>query len=259
MCLIIYTTDGNIPKSHLKRGLIANPDGWGYMYVDKRGKMHVHKGMKSKDFWKSWREEMTNRQGNKLLFHSRIMTHGIKALSSCHPFRIGKQDLYMMHNGIISEHAEYNSEKSDTQLFIRDIVEGLPHNWLSNELFVRLVSGYIGFSKLAFMDGHGNVRILNTDQGEWSRKRWYSNDSFKPSVADKWGYNVKGEYIKVLPAKSGDDVGDFLEEQQSIKAVEADYRDEMRDYELEKLYENSPTPYVPFKYRAKQISGIKVG
>ena len=53
MCIIIYSPDGHIPKSHLERSLEHNSDGWGVMVWDGKQAL-VEKGMKPAAFWAKW-------------------------------------------------------------------------------------------------------------------------------------------------------------------------------------------------------------
>ena len=46
-----------------------------------------------------------------------------------------------------------------------------------------LIESRIGYSKLIFLDRHGNHNILNESKGVWDDGVWYSNTSYKPYVA----------------------------------------------------------------------------
>jgi hypothetical protein len=257
--MIIYTPDGNIPKGHLKRSLQANADGWGYIFIGNDRKAIIRKGLDTPDFWSAWIKDNKARQGKPLLFHSRFMTHGLYDVSNCHPFRIGRRKLWVMHNGIIADHADVKAEKSDTRMFIKDILEELPGNWLENDPIRALVAGYIGDSKLAFMDGHGEVTIINEHLGIWDNKRWYSNSGYLPiakamgftypTYHDKkygWDDGTSTPYPEDLPPDK------YLEQEMAAEAAEEAAT--VLDHEpvrYEDVAEHGS--YLPVKYRLKEI------
>lgn len=180
MCIIIYSPTGSIPKKHLQRGLTVNPDGWGIMYPCD-GQLVIRKGMTRQEFWAAWKTRPAN---VPVVFHARIGTHGTRGIENCHPFVV-RHDLAVAHNGVIHHHADVNSPLSDTRLFVRDMVQRLPHNFLEYQPIRRLLANYIGHSKLVFMDEDGDVDIINEGLGHWSNKRWYSNNSYQPAPRPK--------------------------------------------------------------------------
>jgi hypothetical protein len=54
---------------------------------------------------------------------------------------------------------------------------------LFQDPIIELVEGRIGYSKLVFLDRHGNHKIMNESKGIWDDGVWYSNDSYQPYVA----------------------------------------------------------------------------
>jgi hypothetical protein len=176
VCIIIYTPDGFIPKKQLRRSLNQNPHGWGIMVTTGKN-VWVVKGLTNRAFWEQWR----NKPEGPTVFHARIKSHGEINLANCHPFPVPNHgQLHVAHNGIIKHHAFDKHELSDTRLFIRDVLSGLPRGFLRNEAITRLIEEYIGWSKLVFLDEKGNVTILNELLGHWNNNRWYSNGSYKP-------------------------------------------------------------------------------
>ncbi len=180
MCIIIYTPDGNIPRKHLQRSLHANPDGWGFMFA-RKGHLVIRKGMSNRAFWSAWREE---KPSGPTVFHARIGTQGTKSEKNCHPFPVPNHELAMCHNGILRQHCDSESPVSDTQLFVWDVLANLPTGFLDNEGIQALLSHYAGNGKLVFMDGKGNVAIINEHIGYWHSGRWYSNSSYRPPVVE---------------------------------------------------------------------------
>lgn len=227
MCLIIYTKSGNIPKKHLKHALYTNDDGWGYMFHDGK-ELIVRKGMTPKEFWNQWVADYHLRQKTRVLFHARIGTHGTVTEANCHPFKVGKKKLYMMHNGIITQHNDPHRLKNDTRMFIEEIVEGLPNNWMEFDSIKKIIAHYVGYSKLAFMDGRGKVLIINKKLGTEDNGIWYSHHNYKP-----WGFGIqakpKGAYFKEKEKELEEDP--VLETEEDVEAaIEAEIAKEEAEY-----------------------------
>lgn len=185
MCLIIFSPTGCIPKTHLKRGLKANPDGWGYMFSH-AGKLVVRKGMEPKAFWHAWKADGKGKGLGPVVWHARLGNTGTIDEGNCHPFPVKGHGLAVAHNGTIHRHVPGKGiEQNDTQLFIAEILEKLPKGFLYSEVTLKLLSVYIGRSKLAFMDAEGNVEIINEDLGDWYGGRWYSNDGWMPEEEEE--------------------------------------------------------------------------
>jgi predicted glutamine amidotransferase len=191
MCIIIYTPNGRIPRKHLQRSLTNNPDGWGYMW-SLEGNIYIRKGLERGEFWAQWRADREWIDGQPLVFHSRIGTHGTKTVDNCHPFEVPNHNLALAHNGIISNHAKKDSELSDTRHFVNDILADMPDGFLRSKAIRRLIGDYIGWSKLAFLSGTGQVTLINSSLGTWHAQRWYSNTSFKPEVKKQWNFGYLG-------------------------------------------------------------------
>jgi hypothetical protein len=62
---------------------------------------------------------------------------------------------------------------------------------LFQDPIIDLIEGRIGYSKLVFLDRHGNHKIMNEHKGTWDDGVWYSNDSYKPYVAPVTTYDWK--------------------------------------------------------------------
>ncbi|NDB59608.1 hypothetical protein EB001_14345, partial [bacterium] len=67
------------------------------------------------------------------------------------------------------------------------ILRPLVNKWGNLALFqdpiVELIESRIGYSKLVFLDRHGNHKIMNESKGTWDDGVWFSNTSYKPYVA----------------------------------------------------------------------------
>ena len=180
MCIAIYKPkDVVISKETLAQCYKSNPDGAGFMYAHKK-ELHMQKGFFTFDeFW----EEYAKHQDKQAVIHFRIKTHGPINEENCHPFLINNA-LGFVHNGIISGFGVDN--KSDTNHFNDEILKPLVSKWGNLSLFQpamkQLIESRIGYSKLIFLDRHGNYDIFNEDKGNWDDGVWYSNNSYKPYV-----------------------------------------------------------------------------
>lgn len=181
MCIAIYKPEGKIiPYATLKECYDANPDGAGFMYAEDK-KLHIEKGFFS---LQSFYEAYVKHQDKKAVLHFRIKTHGKIDTTNCHPFAVNSS-LAFVHNGIISGFGD--SDHSDTIGFNHGVLQPLVNKWGNLALFQDpmkdLIESRIGYSKLIFLDRHGNHNILNEAKGIWDDGVWYSNNSYKPYVA----------------------------------------------------------------------------
>ena len=217
MCIAIYKpADQTITKATLAECFNSNSDGAGFMYVEDK-KLHMQKGFfKFEEFYEAYKPH----ENKQAVIHFRIKTHGPVAVENCHPFHINK-GLGFVHNGIISGFG--SALHSDTRDFNEKIIQPLVAKWGNLAIFQpaikSLVEARIGYSKLIFLDRHGNVDIFNENKGVWDSGVWYSNTSYKPYVAtytpppkSKWSgitdnyddYTPRGRAL--APVKVKDDV-----------------------------------------------------
>ena len=178
MCIAIYKPENiEIPKETLETCFENNPDGAGYMFAEDK-KLHVRKGFFDMDkFWNSYKRN----KNKQAVIHFRIKTHGKITKSNCHPFNI-HNGLAFVHNGIITGYG--NDATSDTKEFSRKMLQPLVAKWGNLALFqdpmINLIENRIGYSKLVFLDRHGNAKIFNEQKGNWKDKCWFSNKSYEP-------------------------------------------------------------------------------
>ena len=181
MCIAIYKPEGKVlSQETLTECYDSNPDGAGFMYAQDK-KLHIEKGFFSYDsFYKAYKEH----EHKQAVIHFRIKTHGKIDTTNCHPFAVNNA-IGFVHNGIINGFGDSNH--SDTIGFNNSILQPLVHKWGNLALFqdpiINLIEGRIGYSKLVFLDRHGNHKIMNEGKGVWDDGVWYSNTSYKPYVA----------------------------------------------------------------------------
>lgn len=180
MCIAIYKpANKKIPYTTLETCFKNNSDGAGFMYADGK-QLHMHKGFFTfKDFWQEYKKH----DKKQAVIHFRIKTHGPINEANCHPFLLNKS-IGFVHNGIISGFG--TADHSDTYHFGEEILKPLISKWGNLSLFQpaikSLVESRIGYSKLVFLDRHGNYDIFNEEKGVWDNDVWYSNNSYKPYI-----------------------------------------------------------------------------
>jgi glutamine amidotransferase len=228
MCIAIYKPEGKvIDKATLQECYRSNPDGAGFMYSQNK-KLHIEKGFFSFDsFYNAYKAH----ERKQAVIHFRIKTHGKIDTANCHPFSVNNS-IGFVHNGVISGYGD--ADFSDTVRFNEAILRPLVNKWGNLALFqdpvIELIESRIGYSKLVFLDRHGNHKIMNESKGQWDDGVWYSNNSYKPYVApatptwktSDWINDYSKGYTTSKPVapikrKYGVQVGDMVELLEEIK------------------------------------------
>ena len=179
MCLLILQEkESKIKDNLLKNAYSGNPDGVGYCYVD-NGKLTTKKYRKYDKFLSNWKSDVKEFGSiSPFLLHFRLATHGLdEGTFNVHPFTVRK-GLAFAHNGIINE-VEDDKKLSDTQVFNRDILKSLKKTFLQDDVLIKLIEGFIGSSKLVFLDNDKSYKIVNESLGHWKDGVWFSNTSYK--------------------------------------------------------------------------------
>lgn len=218
ICVIVYKPSGvDVDMSVLKECFNRNPDGGGVMYAED-GVLKVAKGFMKWRSLKRYLKRMTDEKktGLPFVFHFRIATHGSISPPNCHPFHI-HEGMAMVHNGVMSNiPIAKDSDISDSEAFIQLYVKGLSYDLGMGSLITieqlehgsplnDLYDRFVGSSKLLFMDGFGDVAIVNESLGYWEKTgsgkgMWFSNRMWKPvvvhaakkTVTSHLGYSGRG-------------------------------------------------------------------
>ena len=77
-------------------------------------------------------------------------------------------------------------------MFNRDILQKLPKTFLIDTILIKLIEGFIGTSKLAFLKSDGSYKIVNESLGHWEDDVWYSNSSYEDTIRCYGGYSGYG-------------------------------------------------------------------
>lgn len=210
MCVIAVKPKGiDMPTDEvLQQMWNTNRDGAGFMYNDE-GRVHIKKGFMTFDDFKrnlqSVYDELTRRAINlkedvSFVYHFRIATHGTVIPENTHPFPVSSDidalkaldvstDLGMAHNGVIRTlDNDLTHNLTDTATFVKDVL--VPFKAFFSSAFLQLanitkfIGNTINASRLAFLDGEGNV----TKIGSWTTGECqldYSNKNHVPYTPPK--------------------------------------------------------------------------
>lgn len=131
MCVIAFSPKGvDIPtQKQIKDMWEHNPDGAGYAYVNKKGKVVYRKGFMSLDSLLKDLEAPERFKNTNFAIHFRIGTSGKNDGATCHPFPLstsfgdlrkteGESDSVLFHNGVLSKGGIVSPLASDTQDFV---------------------------------------------------------------------------------------------------------------------------------------------
>lgn len=124
--------------------------------------------------------------GLPVLLHWRKATHGEISTENCHPFFYNSNTVFA-HNGVIKMEGMPDDQVDTIAFRDRILIERLPVDWIGDKYYQQMVESFIGTSKLVFLDGDGNVTILNADKGVWDKNNWFSNTTFRYIKRDR-GY-----------------------------------------------------------------------
>ena len=222
MCVIVSKPPtATLTRERASRLWNQNPHGGGFTFVDKDGRVQIQKDMDFDGFWHRYKSALGRNPEAHFVLHMRIATHGSVGLDNVHPFRVDDHTV-MAHNGMIDIQTKYPMpegfkvmpgkyyedpwDRSDTRIFIEEVLSELPETWLDDPHLVDMVEGYIGGSKLTFLTTNPalkkGVYILNEMKGTERDGMWFSN-----SLALDPKPEVKGFYTRAGSIDMWDDRG----------------------------------------------------
>lgn len=174
MCIAILNTISVLDKETLNNSWDNNNQGAGMLY-NYKGKLKTFKTFEKDELIKEY-YKVREKINSPIILHFRISTSGQHNFDNLHPFLITK-NIGFVHNGIIDNGSV---KYSDTYLF-NELLKGIPNieKMVFNESFQTLISGYIGYSKLIFLNSDNETLIINDDLGHYDKfGNWFSNDSY---------------------------------------------------------------------------------
>lgn len=181
MCIAILNKRSQLSAATINTAWNNNPEGGGLIWVEK-GRLQTFKTYDAGEFLKTY-QTARKRTKQPMVLHFRIATSGARTLDNLHPFTVNTA-LAFVHNGIICGLG--NETHSDTAE-LNHMLRKLPANFLQCETTRELLRGYIGASKLVFLDESGRYTIINESAGKWQGDTWYSNDSHEQSRYSYFG------------------------------------------------------------------------
>jgi predicted glutamine amidotransferase len=169
-----------------------NSDGFGVMWAQD-GVIHAHRALpkSAKDAVKLYQKLVPH--DRECVLHYRFATHGSKTLKNTHPFAI-TDDLYMVHNGVLSEHSLglKCGKGTDTTAYVRQYLTPMlakakdPLELAHCPEFRAVIGEHIGHSKFVFLDKHGTISVVNKELGKVITrsgiKIWVSNTNWDTSA-----------------------------------------------------------------------------
>jgi glutamine amidotransferase len=176
MCILIHHPAGTqFSHEQLLDFFTKNSDGFGA--IVKRG--DTVEVIKSIGEFKEINELYLDQvAGHESVIHFRMKTHGKIDIANCHPYEV-VPSVWMAHNGILSTGNHKDPKMSDTWHYIQDFLKPLLEydpRLIHNTGFQKMIGSHIGASnKFAFMNGEGEVVLINEASGVWHEEIWYSN------------------------------------------------------------------------------------
>ena len=201
MCVICFSRKGvDAPtEEKIKEMFKANPDGAGYAYEGKGGKVIYRKGFMTVEELLEELKPLDKWKNTNLALHFRIGTAGENDAHTCHPFPLttsygelrkteGKGAV-LFHNGILAEGGLADKNSSDTQDFVIAFAPMLK-KWSKSRVRDAWVGKLINNSKLLIMYGKNKFKMY----GNWysDGELMVSNLNYKPNYTYAYGYGYSG-------------------------------------------------------------------
>ena len=189
MCVIAFSPKGvEIPtQKQLKDMWEHNPDGAGYAYVNKKGKVVYRKGFMTFEELLKDLEAPERFKNTNFAIHFRIGTSGKNDGATCHPFPLstnfgdlrkteGETDSVLFHNGVLSKGGIVSPLASDTQDFVvamTPLLKKFNRSKARDHFIGELTKG----SRLLILYKNNTFKMY----GDWQKDGdlWVSNLSYK--------------------------------------------------------------------------------
>lgn len=98
MCLIIIGKTSEINELNIKKAWSANPDGAGVVIPHKKHPIAINGIMRLDHLYRVLRQ---TDQDRVIAVHLRLATHGSVSRANTHPHRVGRENAWILHNGVI--------------------------------------------------------------------------------------------------------------------------------------------------------------
>lgn len=200
MCVIAFSEKGkDIPSvEQIKSMWKKNPDGAGYAFVGRQGKVFYRKGFMTLDSLLKELENPERFKNTLFALHFRIGTSGKNDKHTCHPFPIsthyedlrkmeGQDDAVLFHNGIIDDGGIVAPHSSDTQDFVVAMAP-LLRKYNKSKARDHFINEMVTGNRLLIMYKNGKFKMY----GDWKKDGdlWASNLHYKDDYSwTGYGYN----------------------------------------------------------------------
>lgn len=207
MCVIAFSPKGvDIPtETQLRQMWNHNPDGAGYSYVNKKGKVVYRKGFMTFESLLKDLEAPERFKNTNFAIHFRIGTSGKNDGATCHPFPLsttfgdlrkleGETDSVLFHNGVLGDGGIISPLASDTQDFVVAMTP-LLKKYNRSKARDHFISELTKGSRLLILYKNNAFKMF----GDWQKDGdlWVSNLSYKYDYTTWYGSDYYGwqEYI----------------------------------------------------------------
>lgn len=219
MCVIVFSPKGvEAPTEEQIRDMfLANPDGAGYAYNGRGGKVKFKKGFMTVDSLLKELMPLKRWKNKNLAIHFRIGTSGKNDRHTCHPFKISSRydDLRLLegegevlfHNGIFADGGQLDKNSSDTQDFVSAFAP-LLKKYSKSKVRDMWLEEIISPSRVLIMYDNNKYKIY----GDWKKDGdlLVSNLSYK-HTSYMWGGNYYGYGGYYYPSASYSTTGTYEE------------------------------------------------
>lgn len=184
----------------------GNPDGLGWMFA------HNGQVITGKYLPRSTEEARAliarlPEDDRQVALHFRMRTHGDVDLENVHPYKV-TDDVYLIHNGVLSHGNAADRSKSDTWHYARSMESQLKlaPALASNAAWLSLVQGDIGRNnRFVVLSSNGHMTILNRSTGYTYGQVWVANTySFDAGILWPQMNTYRGVYVPDNPWGKGD-------------------------------------------------------
>lgn len=254
MCVIVLQPVGSyLTKEEAHQCWKTNPHGAGFAFHNEEG-LHVQKYMEWNQFWPAFESARSKHRGSDFLLHFRVGTHGLNDITNVHPFKIA-DDVVMAHNGVIHQVPDYGDGRSDTRVFIDEVLPELTSDWYKKPYVREMVGDFIGWSKLAILYP-GGWSLVNEASGSWSNDMWFSNLYHRPGFSKstkKSSTTSTKATTSSGPFRSSDYYNDFSWDDEDVFGeIVSKEAEELDDWNLSEIAEQGSVALIVTAEQHKQ-------